>query len=200
MPPSISLEQVAQTHMGDEEPTIISVRPQLLPYYARRAVEDLIRHADELESLEDNLLEKDIELDLDMPNFNEIAEILRRLAKSDEARRLIFSRGKRKRGGQSRFADRDYLIAMEYWLRRELSRGSRGAELSDLRATVESWAKWRVTEATVKRARTDATYKKKCKQEIDFQLTKWIEPPHLSTRERILGALYMGVLVARSDL
>lgn len=100
-----------------------------------------------------------------------------------------------------RYADRDYLVVFEYCLRQRLSKsdaGGKGRAKIDVHATAARWREWGIKESVVSKART--VYGKRCRDEIEFQVVKWMEPPVRCSLDDVLAALFQGVLIARGSV
>jgi hypothetical protein len=57
------------------------------------------------------------------------------------------------RGRRAKNAQRDFLIAADYWILREISAGRRGREAGDFKEIMESLSKCAITAHTVRHAR-----------------------------------------------
>lgn len=202
-----TLESLFGTGDEDDEktPSYLFVYPPSMPYYLHQAVKDLEKWADALDRIDPFMLDEDDEdqqeirehlEDIDLP---EAARVLRLLADSEEARRLILFRGKAGPGRRQRHTDRDYLVAFEYSLRQRLSVSLQlNREKVDVHATARRWKEWGIGEPTVRKARSK--HGKKCRDEIEFQVVKWMEPPHLCSLNHVLAALFHGVLIAQGNV
>ncbi|HEU5133512.1 MAG TPA: hypothetical protein VFU13_00070 [Steroidobacteraceae bacterium] len=117
------------------------------PYYLRWGEADLENWADALVSTRSRQ-------HLDKDDFQNIAKILRRVAASVDLRQAVFppSHGS-KRGRRGTHAQRDFLIAADYWIRREVSAGRWGREAGDFKATMESLSKCAISAHTIRHAR-----------------------------------------------
>lgn len=114
MTAEITLESLVVAQDQKRQPFYIPVYPPSVPYYLYRAVEDLEKWADALDRIDPYELDEDhdeIREHLDDSEPQEVAKVLRRLAESEQARRLIFFHAKGARGPTQKRADRDYLVA-----------------------------------------------------------------------------------------
>lgn len=170
----------------------VRIKVPLMPYYERQAFIDLHGWAD-------GIVDKTRRENLSESDYEDIAEVLRKVAASEAARRAIFPSERRGKGRPMKYRDRDYLVALEYWVRRDISsRKRRGLELRDRDDTVQSWREWKISEDMLERART--RFRKRCKSDIEKYITNGGSPRHGYSAVEILSAMLDGIHVARRQV
>jgi len=129
-------------------------------------------------------------------DYEEISSFLRRIAASDIARRALFPAEKRKRGRPPRHSAKTHLVALEYWVRRELSRIKGGREKLDRHATVCSWEEWGITGSMLDRVRTGL--RNSCERIIERQIKACSSSPDPASRASVLADILDSIDAIRS--
>jgi hypothetical protein len=107
-----------------------------------------------LEIWADDLIDPSARRMLSEGDFRQIADVLNRIASSKELRMAVFPTNARaNRGRPNAHAQRDFLLATEYWIRRRLNEEKRGSEYGDVLDTANAYKRAGITMNIVRHAR-----------------------------------------------